>query len=199
MLGELVKLMEADATVRRVVAAIYRNPDALKARMHFYYAQQHAADDKKDEQRKSLDQALKHDPSDGDVLIDLYRLTRSDPEEHKKTQAKVKTAVDIMLKKIAAEPDSATWYNQYAWLVANTEGDKEKALKMSLKSVELRPDSGGLLDTLAHCYFAVKKYDEAVATQERAVTLEPSSRTIKKKLDMFRAARDAAKGAKKAA
>ena len=193
MLGEMVKMMESDATVRRVVGAIYRRPEALKARMHFYYAQQHAADGKKDEHRKSLDEALKHDSTDGDVLIDLYELTKDDPEEHKKTLAKIKAASEIMLKKIAEEPDSATWYNQYAWLISNTEGDKEKALKMSLKSIELRPDSGGLLDTLAHCYFALEKYDEAVAAQERAVKLEPSSRAIKKKLDKFRAARDAAK------
>ncbi|MCG8585236.1 MAG: hypothetical protein MI757_11035 [Pirellulales bacterium] len=193
MLGELVTTMDSDAKVRAVVAAIYRRPDALKARMHFYRSQQHADDGDKTKQRKELDEALKHDSTDGDVLIDLYELTKSDPAEFKKTQAKINAATEIMLGKIEEEPDSATWYNQYAWLVSNTEGDQEKALKMSLKSVELRPDSGGLLDTLAHCYFALGQYDKAVATQQRAVHLEPSSRTIRKKLEKFTKARDAAK------
>lgn len=193
MLGELVELMETDAKARAVVSAIYRQPAALKARMHFYYAQQHADDGDKVKQRAALEEALKHDATDGDVLIDLYNLTKDDPAEFKKTQARIKTATDTMLEKVKEEPDSATWPNQLAWLIANTEGDKELALKMSLKSIELRPDSGGLLDTLAHCYFALKQYDKAIATQQRAVQLEPSSRTIKKKLDLFTAARDAAK------
>ena len=44
-------------------------------------------------------------------------------------------------------------YNQYAWLIGNTEGDFDEALKCSRKSLELQPDEGGYYDTLAHVYF----------------------------------------------
>jgi tetratricopeptide (TPR) repeat protein len=193
MLGELVKLMGTDRNVRKTVASIYTRPEALKARMNFYYSKQHALDGDRTKQRAALDEALKNDATDGDVLIDLYKLSKQDPEQHKKTMQQIKAAVAIMRVKMRADPESATWLNQFAWLVANTEGDKEEALKFSLKSVKMRPDSGGLLDTLAHCYFALEQFDKAVATQQRAVQLEPSSRTIRKKLKEFIAARDAAK------
>ena len=79
-------------------------------------------------------------------------------------------------------------YNQLAWLVANTEGDQDEALKMSLKSLELRPATAGFLDTLAHCYYARKEYAEAVKHQAMAVELDPYSPALARMLKKFRAA-----------
>jgi cytochrome c-type biogenesis protein CcmH/NrfG len=73
-------------------------------------------------------------------------------------------------------------------LVANTEGDMNEALKYAKRAVELQPGSGGILDTLAHVYFAKGDFENAVKTQEKAAELEPHSELIKKKLAVFKKA-----------
>ena len=46
----------------------------------------------------------------------------------------------------------------------------------------------GYLDTLAHCYFAKKDYENAVRHQAEANRLEPQSMAIKRQLEVFRQA-----------
>ena len=85
-------------------------------------------------------------------------------------------------------------YNEYAWMVCNTEGDVDLAIKYSQKSVDtarqLPSDSGvtesGFLDTLAHCYAAKGDYENAVKIQTRAVELEPWTQQIVRALDQFK-------------
>ena len=60
--------------------------------------------------------------------------------------------------------------NQLAWLVSNTVGDYAEAVRCSVRSLELRPDSPGYLDTLGHCYYAVGNFAEAVQAQQQAVS-----------------------------
>ena len=80
---------------------------------------------------------------------------------------------------------------------ANTEGDFDRALDYSKKSVEMSPGEGELLDTLAHCYAAKKDFDNAVKYQTRAVELDPGSLQIRRSLDEFRKARIKRKRRKK--
>jgi cytochrome c-type biogenesis protein CcmH/NrfG len=110
-------------------------------------------------------------------------------------------------------------YNQLAWLVANTEGDFDEAVKMSLKSVELirarlaeelsthhrevainilSEALGGHLDTLAHCYAAKKDFDNAVKTQTEAARLIPHQQQIARKLELFRKLQSEQQGQPKA-
>jgi len=70
--------------------------------------------------------------------------------------------------------------------VGNTDGDLEEALRCSLKSVELSPNSGGYYDTLAHVHYAMGQYDKAVTAQTKAARLEPHSSVIRRKLEEFR-------------
>ena len=83
-------------------------------------------------------------------------------------------------------PTEATSYNQFAWLVGNTEGDFDEALRYSKKSIELKPGYGGYYDTLAHVYFAKGDYENALKTQTKAAELEPHSGQIARKLAVFR-------------
>ncbi len=75
--------------------------------------------------------------------------------------------------------------NQLAWLVGNTEGDFDEALRCSQQSLELRPDTGGYLDTLGRCYFSVGDLKNAVRSQKRAVELDPYSQQIRRQLELF--------------
>ena len=49
----------------------------------------------------------------------------------------------------------------------------DKALKCSQKSLELQPDEGAYLDTLAHVYFGKGDFANAVKYQAKAVEARP--------------------------
>ena len=92
-------------------------------------------------------------------------------------------------------PEAPGFYNEIAWLVANTEGDFDEAVALSQKSIELAQASGdsphrlgGLLDTLAHCYYAKKDYASAVEYQQEAAQLDSHTQSIKRALVRFREA-----------
>jgi tetratricopeptide (TPR) repeat protein len=111
----------------------------------------------------------------------------------------ITSALQLYRNRIDEDPDTSDFYNQVAWLVANTEGDFDEAIRLSEKSVELERASlaregpglgeerlGGNLDTLAHCYAAKGYYAAAVKAQTEASRLIPYSRVIANKLDLFR-------------
>ena len=86
------------------------------------------------------------------------------------------------IKQIPEDPNP---YNEYAWLVSNTEGDISKALRYSKISLRKSFDSASYLDTLAHCYAAAGDYPEAIRTQTLAMRHEPHSQLIQKNLRAF--------------
>ena len=84
--------------------------------------------------------------------------------------------------------------NQYAWLVSNTYGDFDEALRCGLKSVEIYPYStgkeldpniAGKLDTLGRCYWAKGDLEEAIKVQSKALKLDPHGGLIKRQLRFF--------------
>ena len=81
--------------------------------------------------------------------------------------------------------DLATLLNQVAWLVSNTEGDFEKAVRQSRRSLELVPHSAASLDTLGRCYYAADDLENAIRYQQRAVRMEPYQHQIRRQLEFF--------------
>jgi tetratricopeptide (TPR) repeat protein len=170
----------------------YTREQAL-GRRHFFLACQ-ATDQGDDEKyRAELAEALRNDPSELDALIATYRIPNLDKETRRKTTEMIEDAAEQLRLKAEESPDSGSAHNQFAWLVGNTTGDMQEALKHALRAVELRPDSGAYYDTLAHVYFyGLKDHEKAIEAQSRAVELMPYSGLIQKKYDVFRkaAARD---------
>jgi tetratricopeptide (TPR) repeat protein len=162
----------------------------LRAWMYYYQACRWAASGEQDKQRECLDKALAADAENVDVLIACYRLPKQTPEERKRIAELVRKAADDLHAEIAVEPDDASLYNQYAWLVGNTEGNLDEALKYSQKSLELLPDNPAFYDTMARVYYAKGDYDNAVKNQQRAAELEPHSGLIAKQLELFKKARE---------
>ncbi len=187
-----------DAEVRRILQQIEKPPNLVRAHMYYYQACRAAAEKDPALERKLLDMAIAQDPSDVDALIALYRATHADPAARATVVAQIKVVVDECRKEIDDAPDEPTFYNQVAWIIANTEGDLDEALRFSLKSVELARASatapgevkriGGLLDTLGHCYYARRDYVNAVKYQTEAATLDPHTQTIGRQLKVFREA-----------
>ncbi len=160
---------------------------STKSRMHFFYAEHNRKNEQPDEQLQHLEKAIESDPFDADVLIAMYRLDQADEGFKNRTRMWIHEAAGRFREQIKENPDEATGYNQFAWLIANTEGDYDEALQYSQRALELEPNAAGYLDTLAHCYFAKKDLEQAVKIQAHAVRLEPFSGQIRRAHDFFKA------------
>ena len=161
-----------------------------RARMHYFFAQHWAAKGDQAKQCEHLDEAMKDDTTDIDVLIGCYRHPNPTPEYRQKVlklihRETAKSRAQIGEPSLTGE-SGAIVYNQLAWLISNTEGDFDEAVKLSRKSLELSPGNGGYYDTLARCYFAKGDYENALKYQEKAAELEPHSGLIAKQYELFR-------------
>ncbi len=135
-----------------------------------------------------------------DVFIGLYRVCRTEEEraQWREKSSKMTTEIRNAIRKHESdlkrsdpraianiEQELAKDLNMMAWLIANTEGNAEEAVIMSRRACTIVPDNASLVDTLAHCYFAVGKYAEAVEQQKRAVSLAPHQPDLKVALAKF--------------
>jgi hypothetical protein len=197
MLHEQLQDLDAAAVLEKLVASLDAGKvteaalfgcqaKEIRAMRHYYASCHWASKNDLAKQRAALDEALADDPEDLDSLIACYHLPGQSAEFHAKTVGSIKDVAAKLHEAIAADPRNAIMYNQYAWLVGNTEGDFDEALKCSLKSVELRPEDGGYYDTLAHAYAGKGDYENAVKYQTRAAELERHSGIIHYKLEVFR-------------
>ena len=182
---------------RRAKSELHLKMEQRRAQAYFYQAC--AAGQKQEfaKQRELLEKAIHENAADGEVLIGLYHLPDQSAEQREKTMEMIASALRLYRNRIDEDPDTSDYYNQVAWLVANTEGDFDEAIRLSEKSVELERASlardgqgeerlGGNLDTLAHCYAAKGDYVAAVKAQTEASRLIPYSHVIAKKLALFR-------------
>jgi tetratricopeptide (TPR) repeat protein len=184
VLEELIAAAEKEKPARTEIAD--RPPGEIRSRMHHFYAEHFQSRNDQAQQRAHLLQALESDAPDIDALIACYRRADLGGEKHQEVRELIKKTAAELQEEIGDDPKNAATYNQFAWLVGNTEGDVDLALKYSKKSLELSPDNGGFYDTLAHVYFAKGDYENAVQTQTRAAELEPHSGLILRQLKFFR-------------
>jgi tetratricopeptide (TPR) repeat protein len=177
-----------------------RNADQVQARMNFFRGRQFAAEKDTNKQKEHLLQALRHDPTEADVLIAYNRVEKLTDAERKDARERIDRAASLFEQRLTVSPDDATAMNQFAWLVGNThrnevkedEARLEKAIRYSERSVELAgPEQlGGYLDTLAHCYAAKRDYETALKHQTRAAELEPHAGEIRRALERFKRLRE---------
>jgi tetratricopeptide (TPR) repeat protein len=157
----------------------------IRATMHYYLACHWEARHDAAKQRACLDKAGRADPENPDVLIARYRLPDEPRGYHAEAVEAVERAALTIHGRIPSNPES-TVYNNYAWLIGNTEGDFDEAVKCSFKSIELAPEEGGLYDTLGHVYFGKGDWEKAVKYQAIAAELDPHSGLIQRALTQFR-------------
>ena len=178
-----------DDETNQILMRLERDPRAVRSRMLYFAACDAARRGDLAAERTRLEESLAAHPKDVDSLIAWYRLAAGDADRRAEAAARVARALEQMDEEIQAVPDDPNGYNEYAWLVANTEGDIGKALRYSKRSLELSFDSPSYLDTLAHCRAASGDAVGAEQTQLLAVRQEPHNVTIRRNLDRFRAAR----------
>ena len=83
--------------------------------------------------------------------------------------------------------DDAFKLNSYAWFWALEGKNLDSALEASKKSTELEPQTYYYWDTLGMVYWKLKKYEQAVKAQEKAVELNPADPECKERLEQIKA------------
>ncbi|HEX2473873.1 MAG TPA: hypothetical protein VHK01_03945, partial [Lacipirellulaceae bacterium] len=199
-LEPLVKAVQGEGRVGQFYSKLqddYQNAlplpraDALAARLHYYRAWQYREEGDRRRERDELELAIRFDPTDADVLIAMYRWPDADEKWRESTRRRIRDLAQSFQQEIDADPSDPTAYNQWAWLISNTEGDYQKAIRYSHRSLELIPpevgeDAGaGFLDTLGRCYYAAGDYENAVKYQRQAVEKVDYMQVMHRQLALF--------------
>lgn len=137
--------------------------------------------------RQYLEEAIRADAMEVDTLIAMCKLPDQSAAQREKTQKLVQQSILLLRRDIDESPNEPKGFNQIAWLMGNTGNNLDEALRFANKAVELAPETGAYLDTLAHVYFARGDYEKAVLYQSKAAQLDPHSGLIVKELKAFRA------------
>lgn len=193
-LDPLVKLVlkggsQRYAQAREIWKDSIPTPEGVAARYHFYRACQYQNEKDLRRARDEYDLAIKFDPEDADVLIAMYHFPESDAKWHDAALARITKLVKKFEKEIEENPNDPSAYNQWAWLVSNTEGDFQQAVRYSHRSVELNKhgESGeaSFLDTLGRCYYAAGDYENAVKYEREAVAKVDYLQVMQRQLALF--------------
>lgn len=188
LLGEALDAIDANPNLKRAfrenqARQEYRN--VMESQKNYFLACHAEQQGDYQEQRQYLDKAIEFDPLDADVLIAMYHLQDADEAYREKTRKRIEAAAMIVEREIKQNPEAAQNYNHWAWLISNTEGDYQKAVEYSKRSLELKPDSPSFLDTLGRCYYAAGDLENAVKHQRRAVQMHPQVHVMQKQLALF--------------
>jgi tetratricopeptide (TPR) repeat protein len=165
------------------------SPRVISARYHSYRACQYQQAKDWSRARGELELAINFDPSDADVLINMYRLPETDAKWHAGVVARIRKLTQQFDRDIEENPSDPAPYNQWAWLISNTEGDYQKAIRYSHRSLELNThgESGAasFLDTLGRCYYAVGDYKNAVKYERQAIAKNDYMQVMQRQLKQF--------------
>lgn len=180
----------------------YPNPDEIISNFHLYVADAARQVSEFDKAAKNYWQSIELAPENVDAIIGLYRLSLSESDSNMRRNKLVKIIADLRgriregeeLRKKSNSSEHASYSvwlanicNTLAWVIANTEGSKEEALFLSRKACTLSPEKAEYLDTLAYCYAAMDRYQDAVQQQRLAVDLKPHHPELVKALHRFEA------------
>lgn len=161
----------------------------LISRQRFSAALAARAEGDQEKEVMLLRKAIAASPSDADVLIAMYRVKNAPDDFVMETKRRIdeqRREFERIIWENPAQPDG---YNQWAWLVGNTYGDFDKAVRYSRQSLRIRPEDPGLLDTLGRCLFSAGRIEEAIETQRRAVELKPRMQVLRRQLEEFEQAK----------
>jgi tetratricopeptide (TPR) repeat protein len=166
-------------------------PKRLAARRHFFLAAHFRDQRDNPAEQKHLRASIELDPQDADVVIAMYGAHGTDDAWRDEVRTRIAALTREFQREIDNAPDDSMAHNQWAWLVSNTEGDFQKAIRYSQRSLDLLPEgasSAGYLDTLGRCYFAAGDYKNAVKYQREAVAKDGSMQVLQRQLDVFETA-----------
>lgn len=198
VLKPLVDRIENDAKLKQQLNMLTMDTRQVVSNLDYHTGLALIEEGKFEEAQPLFSKAYRTYPRNIDILISMYRVD-GDQEWRKEVMTLLERAIrsaesDVQSAKSGIRQPGqrvnpsylAQEYNQYAWLVCNTEGDYQKALRYSLESLKLELDFAKL-DTCARCHYAVGDLEAAVRTQKRALKLMPHSPALQRQLAEFEA------------
>jgi len=206
-LEQLVEKTKTNAAVKKQVQESYRRSvGVVEARMNVFFALHYREINDKAKQLEHLEKSAKGDSNDADFLIAMYHATLTNPERRKTTVLQIRLSIAAskselglyeqgLAQAIQTGEDNlirdrrtgvAFYCNQIAWLISNTAGDFDEAVRLSHRSLQMRPDTAGYFDTLGRCYYAKGDLKNAVKYQAQAVAGDPHSGQIERQYEFFR-------------
>ena len=95
----------------------------------------------------------------------------------------------IYREMLSTFPDNPSALNSYAWRMAEIDTNLEDALMKVQKAVVLTVDDpkrqAGIIDTEAEVLWKLKRYDEAIETIEKAISIEPDNQYFRDQKEKF--------------
>ncbi|MBM3998054.1 MAG: tetratricopeptide repeat protein [Planctomycetes bacterium] len=197
----VVDTMSTNADYLNRVKNLRTEPGEVVARLHFFRSEQFAETDRA-KQKEHLLKGIEAYPREIDLIIAMHAFPDTDEKWRAQTRRCLDDTAGFYREQIRALADRlqqntepaledtlrswiARFNNQLAWLIANTEGDFDEAVRCSQLSLEYLPDTAGYLDTLGCCYYAKGDYENAVKYQTRAVRLDPHAGQMRRQLERF--------------
>ena len=193
-LTPLADRLKKDAKLKqRLDMQMMLTPNYIQSELEYHRAQALLEKQDVDEARERLRLAFQlSSPPNIDILIQMFRLPGDEKwqaEVGKLLGREIRSAdrkvadhrKSLRVEGARGRAQLGNSLNNYAWLVANTEGDFQKALSCSLESLELAADAAKY-DTCARCYFAVNDLPNAILMQKRAIKEEPHSPPLLRQL-----------------
>ena len=165
--------------------------EAVAAKLHHYRAAQYHEVGDWEKEREHLEHAIRFDEADADVVIQMYRLPEADEKWREMVRGRIRQLCRLFEQQMEESKNDPTPYNQWAWLVGNTEGDYQRAIRYSHRSLELLGPSGGdsgqasFLDTLGRCYYAAGDLENAVKYQREAIEKLDYMQVMHRQLALF--------------
>jgi tetratricopeptide (TPR) repeat protein len=124
----------------------------------------------------------------GDAFVPTELVPMYDKAGRKKEATELfEKYLKVQEKLCDAYPNYSGGHNAVAWLSACCRRNLDSAREHALKAVALAPDNAGVLDTLGEVEFQLGKKDEAIATEKKAVQLEPKRAYYRKQLKRIEA------------
>lgn len=92
----------------------------------------------------------------------------------------------MLVRTLAQEKPDAGSLNSLAWICAINDIYLDEALAAAKQAVELAPDEGYIIDTLAEAYFRNGMVGEAITTIKRAIEIDPEDNYYREQLERFK-------------
>lgn len=193
---------EKDRAFNSLLGHLQTNLDGIVSMIDHHRGLKAMEEGENESAKKHLMSAYQRMPRNINILISMYKLVDESDEDWTKDvnrlrtqmigelESEINSAVAMVRRGIrsAAKESLADARNEYAWLVSNTQGDFQRAIRESQQSLAAMPNHHEYMDTLARCYFAAGDYQLAVQTQQQALALKPHSPEYRRALREFQSA-----------
>ncbi len=143
--------------------------------------------DDKDAVERTLNDLAATTPDSVDVLLEAVPMLE---ERNRRDDAKAlfQRGYDTIKQKVDEPNPTPESMNSLAWLAARSSMKLDEALLYATRATEADPLNPAFIDTLAEVKFRLGRFDEAVALEERALTIRPDDTFMQEQLEKFKKA-----------